>query len=329
MSFYEVLHDTRSNSKDICILVQLANHKRYEFIKKRIKQLNQTPYSYDVYINLCKSIYDQDELNGMQDQIKSDFTHVTVTLTENKGADLGQFFAQVDYILKQERNYKYLIKLHSKTNIFWMNQLVNSLLETPEKIMENIDLFNKYKQIGMIGHARWIYPIMHKMYNNKRFTDYTRHLCSKYGLGIRDKGKKHIDQAWNTVTVTSDNVHWYVALNPELASYGRKKPEHFIDHFNTKGRSDYRVPHPNFANHYFKDIDTFVAGTMFMCRFDIISNFFSKINIAEAYQQFESGYYEYGRISLCAHSWERMLGIMVSRQLVGCGKETMRVWGVI
>jgi len=211
----------------------------------------------------------------------------------------------------------------------WAHQLFDALLKEPRTVSDNVRMFEANRNVGMIGHARWTIPVFHNMYHNHDFIHATKHVCKRFSIDIHDVGKKISERIWMATKIDRTTVHSYVELYPELCTQGRKKREQIISYFDTKGKEELHIPSSNFINTHFREYDIFVAGTIFMARYCVFADFFSRNDIVKMYDDMEEGYYEYNGKQLKAHAWERIFGIIVARHSVGCGNEKMRVIGTV
>jgi lipopolysaccharide biosynthesis protein len=77
-----------------------------------------------------------------------------------RGCDTGAFLLQIDALLRSNKNYDYVFKIHTKSNnlIFndWINQLLEKTAGSSKNVSKVIKLFDKDPNIGMIGGKRWI-----------------------------------------------------------------------------------------------------------------------------------------------------------------------------
>lgn len=69
----------------------------------------------------------------------------------NKGCDVGPFLKFTDLAMKEGKDYKYVLKLHTKSHDFWRSSLCYPLCGNSQCIRECLDLFEGNKNIGMIG----------------------------------------------------------------------------------------------------------------------------------------------------------------------------------
>jgi lipopolysaccharide biosynthesis protein len=121
------------------------------------------------------------DLKVLQDrvliQIEKEHPRIKVFINENVGLDIGGTLYIIDYILKEKKNYDYLLKLHSKKGIhegrlnnkhgeIWRDELINPILGDYEKVNKVIDIFTENPIVGMIGAKKYLYDKNFNIYQN-------------------------------------------------------------------------------------------------------------------------------------------------------------------
>ena len=107
----------------------------------------------DFYFNFTENTIDADTLS-----IIKEIFNPTVTITKNKGRDIGGFFHCFEQAYKTNKKYDYYLVLHTKKTIhypdlgiIWRNQLLNATIKNKEHIENVIFTFENNNKIGMIG----------------------------------------------------------------------------------------------------------------------------------------------------------------------------------
>lgn len=93
----------------------------YNDIKKRLLEL---PYKFDLYISTTDNI----NRNTLIEDVKHDFNGSTIILTPNLGEDMRGFFASLEYIFSNNKNYDWVLKIHTKHETTWRTSLLDALL---------------------------------------------------------------------------------------------------------------------------------------------------------------------------------------------------------
>ena len=100
----------------------------------------------------------------VENRIKSIYPNAEIWQVQNRGYDIGPF---IDFLHHVELdNYQYVLKVHTKgtksknytslegrrfDNTLWGEILWNSLLQTPERLTENIQILDNNPQYGILG----------------------------------------------------------------------------------------------------------------------------------------------------------------------------------
>ena len=209
------------------------------FINDITPALKQITIPYDLYITLSEENVNSDL---EQKAIKRIFPNAHVLITPNRGADIGPFFQSLDFIIKSNKTYDYILKLHTKKSIHLVPEYTQTLrrhyyLNLCYNIDYSIDLMEKDQSIGMVGPP----------YSRLSLTEEEDHI----------------------------NIHNIKNL---LIQFNIK--DHIID---------------------------FIAGTMFICKFNLLTKYFLGINIA----MFERGHKVDGTT---AHAFERLFANIVREE---------------
>jgi len=140
--------------------------KKIENIKKKIKKkvalilhvgnigvfktiINDYPRFFDGNLDLYFTCNNK-EIN---DTIKQNFPNSVVILSENRGMDIGPFLLMIDYLIKNKADYNYYIKIHTKSDRLWRDQMINPIYKKLNYFL-NKERSNK---IEMYGAAERLY----------------------------------------------------------------------------------------------------------------------------------------------------------------------------
>jgi len=125
-----------------------------------LNNIKNTKYDYDLYVSICREIWTSDVNNKLTDFNKN----VIITQCDNRGADMGGFFATLRKNTINFNLYNSVLYLHTKNgksygkeiSYTWRGQLLNDILINSELIEFCID---KLQDNGIIGSSRCIIDI--------------------------------------------------------------------------------------------------------------------------------------------------------------------------
>jgi len=150
-----------------------------------IDNIKKSNYDFDFYVSICKEVYNDDVKNKLVD-FKSD---VIITISENRGADIGGFFHTIRNNKINIDNYCACMYLHTKeskhfgelTSYIWRGQLLNDTLLTPDLVNYCVDEIKK--NTGLIGSSRCINLISKFLSNPDEIIHY-KNLCQRLNLNL-------------------------------------------------------------------------------------------------------------------------------------------------
>jgi hypothetical protein len=136
--------------------------------------------------------------------VKNNFKNNIIVSIPNLGQDISPSLILYNILRKKNIKFDYILKLHTKTNTYWLNLLINGLISKNIKPM--IDLMEKENNMGMIGSAKYKIKIkgsknnrniMHLNYKNDKiynssFIGGTMFLCKKIIFESLIKNNKNI-----------------------------------------------------------------------------------------------------------------------------------------
>ena len=120
----------------------------YDSIQPRLAETLDGRCDYDLYISITK----RDNLDLIADSIRKVYPNAVIVPVENVGEDVNGFMHCVKAIEDSGKDYDYMLKLHTKSNVAWRNSLLDGALP------KNCDRLNALLDNGeaMIGSLRWI-----------------------------------------------------------------------------------------------------------------------------------------------------------------------------
>jgi hypothetical protein len=134
--YYKVLKNNCNNldiTYDLVVNLHFVNSKLLNemigYIKNCISALNRNRVLIIITIIDEKIVRDFDCLND---------SNLIILAIENKGFDMGGFVLGNYYIRKHKINYKYQLKLHTKTNHLWRHEMCQHLIGSKENVENSI-----------------------------------------------------------------------------------------------------------------------------------------------------------------------------------------------
>lgn len=127
------------NNYELIVIYTIGTINNIMHLQKKIEMLKQIPN-----IFFCFAIIDElyDDLMKIN-YFRMFNENVVILKTKNKGCDIGQYYLCIDYIIKNNINYEYILKLHNKSDLTWLEKLTPYLnsktyfLNTFNKIKTN------------------------------------------------------------------------------------------------------------------------------------------------------------------------------------------------
>ena len=78
----------------------------------------------------------------------------------DRGADTGAFLLQIKQLLSSGKHYDYVFKIHTKSNnplySTWVNELLDGIAGSPQRVGSIFKTFYDKPQIGMICSKKWL-----------------------------------------------------------------------------------------------------------------------------------------------------------------------------
>lgn len=285
----------------LSILLQISNYDVFIKIKKLI---NFDHYNL-IMIHINTELINDEQINI----IKKEFKQAKFTFGKNIGMDIYPFFCQIKYIIDNNINTDYILKIHTKSNDEWRNDLILPLINHSE-----ITSLIQNNNIGMIASKKYTKLLDHyntpiilhflKIWNieNKYIDeiDWDKKYNNLYDLNFLDT-KFYITYPYNKIMYDNNLLEDKDKLN----SYA-------IFHWLNIGYKVFRLIHnPNLITKKINNHYTFCAGTIFWIDAKIIIDFFKKnIDFKFWENKFEKGYIK-NELPTYTHSWERLFAIII------------------
>lgn len=248
------------------------------------------------------TVHSQELQEYIQTFDKDKFNIKQVLLVENKGMDIGGFFKAIQYLGKEITTYKAVLKIHTKTNDSWRNDLCNPLFINP-KFIENV--FTNYNY-GSYGPQKYLFSLGHANEN----------------LIVHQLKQANIDtdDLYNEITKSTDTtldplfyINYHEDVKLLCQNFSKHEATNFAKkHWKEAHREHHRVPNESYITKYKRQDYKFFAGTMFWMNPKIIQFIQQNYNLDTIFNEFESGYI-INDIERHTHKWEYIFGILVQK----------------
>jgi lipopolysaccharide biosynthesis protein len=203
----------------LAIFFHLGNYNLWPEMKTAIKSVYDTGHSVDLYVSYQVK-------TPILDQIVDEFK--TVTLTETKlGLDIGGELLNLEKSILSQKQYDYVLILHTKTDPTWRRTLTDATCKFSETVSKCINLFQSDPTIGIIGSSRYIYKLIQHNFNHPKLVD----MCSRWNLKY--------DQTSHNLLFVAGTIFWirwnilkqFVVTNHVNLSqeYARLEPGYFTN----------------------------------------------------------------------------------------------------
>lgn len=156
-SLYTKLRFIYDSSKySIAVSLHIGNCDIFDDIMIYLHRLKDT-IIFDLYANIL--VYG-DYRDKNHTIIKNKLLHFKsdtyISTYENIGMDIGPFLKHIKYIKEIKKTYDFVLKLHTKTNVVWRNELIDPLLSSSKNILYYLNRMQNDKNIGMICSNKWL-----------------------------------------------------------------------------------------------------------------------------------------------------------------------------
>lgn len=264
----------------VIILFQIGNINRALDIFQKIIPILKHFNDLTIFVSILKTL-STDLIIDVLERHKEQFPYIKyiVQMHDNKGMDLGPLLLQFKYLITNNLKYDVFLKLHTKTNKIWSDELIDPLIDNIRYIEY---AFENYNDLGLIGCSKWTLeqdninkPVIIKLMKK---------------LDIKNKYYDIIDE--NKIK--------------EFKKTGMFDPIFYIK-YNKLPFNSISLAHSHYTNHGVHDntlifhpgliidrksVDTvFIGGTMFWGDYKLFENFFKKYPLYDIlYDILEEGY---------------------------------------
>ena len=285
----------------LSILIQISDFAIWNKIKQTIH--------FDNYNTIMIHFNTQLLQKNQIDSIKNEFKQAIFTYGQNKGMDIYPFFCQIKYIIQNNIETDYILKIHTKTNDQWRNDLILPLLDH-----NLIKTLLKNNDIGMIASKKYTKLLDH--YN----TPIILHFLQKWNIENKYVDEINWDKKYdNLYDLNYLDTEFYITYpynkimyDDDLLNDKDKLNSYAIFHWLNIGYKVFRLIHnPDLIKKKINKHYSFCAGTIFWIDAKILINFFkNNIDFDFWENKFEKGYIK-NELPTYTHSWERLFAIIV------------------
>ena len=159
-NYYTVLYDGNTDIHNFSLLIQIGNYNTFAKMESYIKVF------LDVNVNIYYTIVEEECTDINIKKLKQLTPNCTILKTKNMGMDIGLFIINLLYFRDKKINPKYILKLHTKTDDRFRNNVLNNLCKNKETILKNLKLFENSNNGMITGTTIYIYEKNKHNYDN-------------------------------------------------------------------------------------------------------------------------------------------------------------------
>lgn len=296
--------------KKIGILFQIGSYNIWSKMKDFVDHFKNLDYILFLDFNY-NTILKEDQFK-MINFYKEKNIEIHVTEHMNKGMDICGFFTQIEYIIKNNIKFDYILKLHTKSNNKWRSSLMDPICGSYENILNCLKMFED-EEVGQISSKKWFKLMDH--FNTpiilgelKRFGIKNNYIDE---INWDEKYKNIYDLDFFDPVFYLKYPYNGIFYKEDLENDIEKFKSYSLFHWLQIGSEKFKfVQNESLILKKTKHLN-FSAGSIFWIRYDILIDFFKEyINFEFYYKNFEKGYFNNEKPTL-THSWERMFSIIV------------------
>ena len=159
-NYYTILYDNNKNIENFSVLIQIGNYSTFSKMEHYLQKF------IDLEVNIYYTIVEEECIDNNIKKIKKLTPRCTILKTRNMGMDIGLFMINLIYFREKNITPKYILKLHTKTDDRFRNNVLDNLCKNKETILKNLNLFKNSDNIGMITGT-----FVYNYYKNKSYYD--------------------------------------------------------------------------------------------------------------------------------------------------------------
>ena len=164
--YYNIIYQKIQEKKDNIFLIQVGNFNTLEKMYHYLDILNEVNENY--LIALVENQINDEKLAILKKKLKN----LVIIEVKNKGMDIGIFLLSLLYLRENNLKYKYLVKIHTKTDDRFREHVCDHLIGSKKCIENNFFKMEQDKNIGMLNGTL----IFNFSKNNSFFNNHMRYL---------------------------------------------------------------------------------------------------------------------------------------------------------
>lgn len=133
---------------EIAVFFHLGNFSLWNFFLPYILNVQRVAGSFDLYVTYQRT-------DSVLAEVQSVFPSVILIESIN-GCDIGGQLLMMKKAIELKKEYDYILKLHTKTNLSWRLDLIDCLCQSENDVRHVCSLFNSLPNVGMIGSSKWL-----------------------------------------------------------------------------------------------------------------------------------------------------------------------------
>ena len=141
--YYEILYENMGEKQEFALFLQIGNFQTFQKMEDYLVNFNQI--GVNIFIVIVKEEVNEKNISI----IKELFPSCTIIKTLNKGMDVGLFLINLLYIRHKKLEYTHILKLHTKTDDRFRNNILTNLCKNKKQIEKCLSMIQK-NNIGMI-----------------------------------------------------------------------------------------------------------------------------------------------------------------------------------
>jgi len=282
----------------IALTIQIGTFERWSLLENIVDNFISA-HEVDIYIAT-------DETHV--DFFLSKYPTAVVLATPNLGTDIGKFLYTLKAIHFLNKDYDYILKVHTKKPSFWTFKLLEIL--DPLKFSEILETFTD-PEVGMVGISPYMFLEGNYFYD--RNDKILQHIFQKYHIDF-DQYRGYVDLD-HTVDI---NFISEMEMMTTCKSFDHVEN---LFHHNTVNL----CLAPNIQVSNSADCLKFIAGTIFVVRYSVFKEFLIPETIEYFLDQMkirkEVGYFTDYPTPRITHALERLFGFFVKM----AGKKVVQI----
>lgn len=265
--------------KKIALTVQVGTFSRFEMLKEILDTFLKN-FTVDLYL----ACYEQ------EDYFLKHYPTACILKTENLGTDIGMFLQTLKIIILTEKDYDYILKIHTKKPSRWTFDLLDLLNPlTFETVLKKLE----EEKVGLVSKASSILPLL----KHSRNMILIREILTKIG--------KEVSFPISLPAARKPDLE-FIAQNPNCYGFKSLKAvqEFYYGHgYKFLFSSSESIKGPCFS-----------AGTIFVAKASVFLKYFSleiiDFFLTEMRYNQETGYFTDLEDAKWTHTLERFFGLI-------------------